>query len=71
MENRWELSLEAMEMVTGGVKRIVDTGMDGVSAAVRNGASKDSQWIAALPTGTVVDTVTDKPVYDSGSGNFG
>ena len=29
---------------------------------------KDSQWIAALPSGTVVDTVTDKPVYDSASG---
>ena len=68
MENRNELSLETMEQVTGGVQRVVNTGMDGVKAAIRSGASKDSQWIAALPSGTGVDTVTDKPVYDSASG---
>ena len=68
MENREELNLEAMEQVTGGVRRVVDTRIDGVSAAVRSGASKDSQWIAALPSGTAVDTVTDELVYDSGSG---
>ncbi len=71
MNDRTELNPEAMAQATGGVKRVVDTGIDGVSAAIRNGASKDSQWIAALPTGTVVDTVTDKLVYDKGSGrNF-
>ena len=66
-----ELSLDALEQVAGGVQRTVDTGIPGVSAAIRNGASTEAKWIAALPTGSVVDTVTDKLVFDEVSGrNF-
>ena len=68
MDNRQELSLEAMEMVTGGVKRTVNTGIDGLNAAIRAEASKASRQIASLPTGTVVDTVTDQTFRDPQSG---
>ena len=59
-----ELTTEMMEQVTGGVQRTVDTGIPGTHAAIRSGASTEAKWIAALPSGTVVDTVTDKLVYD-------
>ena len=58
-----ELDLEDMEQVTGGVK--VDTGVDGLNAAVREKASKGSKQIASLPNGTEVEVVTGKLVYDS------
>lgn len=64
MGNMQELNLSDMEQVTGGVKRTVDTGIDGLNAAIRSGASKSSRQIASLPSGTVVDTITDKRVYD-------
>ncbi len=64
MDNQQELSLEAMEQVTGGVLRTIDTGIDGMNAAIRAEASKSSKQIASLPNGTVIDTVTDKVVYD-------
>jgi len=71
MDNRMELNLDAMEKVTGGVKRVVDTGLDGVNGVIRSGPSKSSAWVTSLPTGTVVDTVTDKLVHDDDSGrNF-
>ena len=71
MSNMQELSLEAMEQATGGVKRTVNTGIEGVNAAIRSAASKSAGQIASLPTGTVVDTITDEVVYDPQSGrNF-
>ena len=71
MDNMKELSMEAMEQVTGGVVRTVNTGIDGLNAAIRCGAGKSFKQIASLPNGTKVDTVTDKVVYDADSGrNF-
>ena len=69
--NKIELGLDAMEQVTGGVVRTINTGIPGQNAAIRNGASVNAGWIASLPSGTQVDTVTDKVVYDPASGrNF-
>ena len=66
-----ELSLDEMDEVAGGVNRRVNTGRDGVNAAVRNGPSKENRQIASLPNGTVVDTVTDQLVFDPVAGrNF-
>ena len=69
--NKMELGLDAMEQVTGGVLRTINTGIPGQNAAIRSGASVNAGWIASLPSGTQVDTVTDKVVFDSASGrNF-
>ena len=71
MEERKELSLNKMEAVAGGVQRIVNTGIDNLNAAIRNGPSKGRKQIASLPNGTVIDTISDELVYDSVSGrNF-
>ena len=71
MDNRNELKPEEMEQVTGGVWRTIDTGIPGKNAAIRSGASVNAGQIASLPSGTQVDTVTDKVVYDDASGrNF-
>lgn len=69
--NRVELGLDAMEQVTGGTLRTINTGIPGQNAAIRSGASVNAGWIASLPSGTQVDTVTDRTVYDAASGrNF-
>ena len=69
--NKVELGLDTMEQVTGGVLRTINTGIPGQNAAIRSGASVNAGWIASLPSGTQVDTVTDKVVYDDASGrNF-
>ena len=67
-----ELNLNEMEQVSGGVWRIVNTGVEGLNAALRNGPSKKgTKQIASLPNGTLVDTLTDQVVYDPASGrNF-
>ena len=71
MDNKTELGLDTMEQVTGGVLRTINTGIPGQNAAIRSGASVNAGWIASLPSGTQVDTVTDKVVYDAASGrNF-
>ena len=70
MDNKVELGLDSMEQVTGGVLRTINTGIPGQNA-IRSGASVNAGWIASLPSGTQVDTVTDKLVYDAASGrNF-
>ena len=66
-----ELNLNQMKQVTGGVWRMVNTGVSGLNAALRNGPGKNNKQIASLQNGTQVDTVTDQVVYDSVSGrNF-
>ena len=66
-----ELSLDEMTQVNGGVYRTVNTGRDGLNAAVRRGPSKSDRQIASLPNGTVVDTISDELVYDPVAGrNF-
>ena len=61
-----ELDLNAMEQVTGGVKRKINTGSS-VNAAVRRAPTQGARnQSASLPNGTVVDTIDEKhPVYDS------
>ena len=66
-----ELSLDEMGQASGGVYRKVNTGREGLNAAVRSGPSKGDRQIASLPNGTVVDTVSDELVYDPIAGrNF-
>ena len=67
MTNKKELSLEAMEQVTGGVRRRVNTGIQDLNGVIRSGASKSSSKVTSLPNGTIVDTVNDKLVYDPAS----
>ncbi len=68
MDHMKELSPEQMEQVTGGVLRTVDTGIDGLDAALRAEARKSSKQIGHVPNGTIVDTVTDQLVYDKEAG---
>ena len=63
-----ELSLEEMDQVSGGVYRKVNTGKAGLNAAVRVGPSKGDRQIASLSNGTIVDTISDKLVYDPVAG---
>ncbi len=70
-KNIQELSLDSMEQVNGGVYRTVNTGVEGLNAAVRKGPAKGTGQIASLENGTVVDTISDKLEYDPVSGrNF-
>ncbi len=64
MEDKKELNLDEMETIQGGVQRTVNTGIQGVHAAIRAKATKDSAQIASVVNGTVVDTVTDQLYYD-------
>ena len=71
MDNMKELSLDQMNQVAGGVLRTVNTGIDGLDAALRAEARKSSRQIGHIPNGTIVDTVTDQLVYDPEAGrNF-
>ncbi len=65
-----ELNMEQMEMVSGGVKRPINTGTDGLNAAVRRAPTTgERNQIASLPNGTVIDTIDEgNLVYDSVSG---
>ena len=66
-----ELSTEEMGQVSGGVWRTVQTGVQGLDAALRAEARKSSRQIGHVSNGTQVDTVTDQLVYDPDSGrNF-
>ena len=64
MDKKNELSLDMMEKVTGGVLRTINTGIDGLNAAIRAGAGKSYKQIASLPNGTTVDTISDTLYYD-------
>lgn len=71
MENRKELSMNEAELVTGGVWHTVNTGVDGLDAALRSEPKKGSKQIGHLPNGTKVNSVSDEAVYDPVSGrNF-
>ena len=59
-----ELNLNEMSKVTGGVGRVVNTGVSGLNAALRLEPRKSSKQIGTIPNGTRVDTVTDQLVYD-------
>ena len=68
MDKNNELNLEQMEQVSGGVWREVNTGEKGLDAALRESSCKSSRQIGHIPNGTMVDTVTDKLVFDEVSG---
>ena len=71
MEDMRELSVEELDSVVGGVGRTVNTGVQGLNAALRAEACKSSRQIASIPNGAQVDTVTDQLEYDPISGrNF-
>ncbi|MBO4836349.1 MAG: SH3 domain-containing protein [Clostridia bacterium] len=66
-ENRRKIiSEDALEQVTGGVLRTVNTGTSD-KAVVRSGPSTGKRQIASLANGVQVDTIGD-PVYDEASG---
>ncbi len=58
------LTQDEMEKVTGGTRRKVNTGVDGLDAALRSSPSKKAPQIGHLPNGTEVDTVTNERIYD-------
>ena len=62
MDDRKELNMKEAEMVTGGVQRIVNTGIQDLNAAIRIGPSQGTKQIASLPNGTVIDTISDELV---------
>ena len=64
MENKQKLSIEETEQITGGVQRTINTGIDGMNAAIRSGAGTSYGQIASLPNGSIVDTITDELYYD-------
>ena len=69
MSDTRKLTPDEMEQVIGGVSRIVNTGVDGLNAALRNGPSKNgTKQIASIPNGTRVETITDQLVFDPDSG---
>ena len=63
-EKKTELSMEQLEQANGGVYHTVNTGIEGVDAALRADASKGSKQIDHIPNGTVIDTITDQLYYD-------
>ncbi len=66
-----ELDLNSMAKVSGGKSRTVNTGVDGLDAAVRAEPRKTSRQIGHIPNGTKVATMGDNVVFDPESGrNF-
>ncbi len=63
MDQKYELNMDQMEQVTGGVERVVNTGTTD-KAAVRCGPGTGYGWVISLVNGTKVDTVTDQSVFD-------
>ena len=65
------MKAEELDNVVGGVLRRVNTGVQGLDAALRAEARKSSRQIGSIPNGEHVDTITDELVYDPESGrNF-
>ena len=65
-----ELNLNEMEQASGGMVRTVNTGLNGVNAALRAEPRKASRQIGSIPNGIRVDTLSGL-VYDPASGrNF-
>lgn len=59
-----ELNMEQMEKVTGGVVHTINTGVDGLDAALRAEPRKNSKQIGHIANGTRVNTISDTLVYD-------
>ncbi len=64
MANMNELNLNDMEKVTGGVVHTINTGVDGLDAAVREEPRKASKQIGHIANGEKVNTISDTLVYD-------
>ena len=63
-KNMQELNLDEMAQIEGGVMRTVNTGVPGLNAVLRAGASKGSPRLTSIPNGVQVDTVTGDLVWD-------
>ena len=68
--NQRELSLDEMNEVSGGTTRVIQTGIIGQNAAIRQGPSKGTKQIASLENGTQVETLTDILEWDDEAGRF-
>ena len=68
MENMQELNLNQMEMVSGGAWRTVNTGVEGLNAALRAEAKKSSRQIGSIQNGTSVDVLDTSLTRDDESG---
>ena len=66
MEDKREITLEEMDVVSGGVNRTVNTGT-GDKAAIRKGPGKSFGQMTSIVNGTSVNTISD-PVWDEVSG---
>ena len=66
MENKKvkELKMEEMEQISGGVGRVVNTGIPDLDAAIHIEPRKSSKQIGHVANGTLVDTVTDLLIFD-------
>ena len=64
MEDMRELSAKELDNVVGGVCRTVNTGVQGLNAALRAEPCKSSRQIGSISNGTIVDIYTDELKYD-------
>ena len=60
--------MSELEKVTGSKIRKVNTGVDGLDAALRAESRKSSKQIGHLPNGTTVEIISDTLVYDPEAG---
>ena len=65
MKEMTELNINEMENVVGGVWHTVNTGIQGLDAAMRLDPRKASKQIDHIPNGTEIDTISDELYYDS------
>ena len=68
--NKRELSLDEMNEVSGGTERVIQTGVSGLNAAIRQGPSTGTKQIASLTNGTKVETLTDILEWDDEAGRY-
>ena len=59
-----ELNMTEMEKAVGGAVHTINTGVDGLDAAVREEPRKSSRQIGHIPNGMTVNTISDTLVYD-------
>ena len=68
LNTRKMLNENEIAQVIGGIIRKVNTGIEGLDAALRLRPEKSSKQISHLKNGTLVDTITDALEYDPVSG---
>lgn len=63
MDNN-ELKIDELEQITGGTQRVVNTNTIDKAAIRKDPFKAPNNQIAALASGTIVNTVDDELVYD-------